>query len=80
MPGMTPQSLSVETLYSEHHGWLQNWLSRRLGCPSLAADLAQDTFVRLLSHPRQLNNLGTPAATCVPSPGDFASISGADSP
>ena len=59
MPGMTPQSLSVETLYSEHHGWLQNWLSRRLGCPSLAADLAQDTFVRLLSHPRQLNNLGT---------------------
>ena len=38
----------VDTLYSEHHRWLQGWLSRRLGNAFEAADLAQDTFVRLL--------------------------------
>lgn len=53
----TTGSLPVETLYNENHGWLQNWLNRRVGCPALAADLAQDTFVRLLANPRPLNNL-----------------------
>ena len=38
----------VQTLYSNHHGWLQGWLRRKLGCPHNAADLAQDTFVRVL--------------------------------
>ncbi|WP_459742880.1 sigma-70 family RNA polymerase sigma factor [Pseudomonas sp. 3A(2025)] len=35
-------------LYGEHHTWLQRWLFRRLGCREVAADLAQDTFVRVL--------------------------------
>lgn len=39
----------VGTLYTEHHNWLFGWLRRRLGCPDNAADLAQDTFIRLLS-------------------------------
>ncbi|WP_312409259.1 sigma-70 family RNA polymerase sigma factor [Comamonas sp.] len=39
----------MATLYVEHHGWLQAWLRRRLGDAHQAADLAQDTFVRLLS-------------------------------
>ncbi len=38
----------VHTLYSEHHGWLQGWLRRRLGDGFVAADLAQDTFLSLL--------------------------------
>ena len=38
----------VQTLYSNHHGWLQGWLRRKLGCPHNAADVAQDTFVRVL--------------------------------
>jgi len=38
----------VQSLYSNHHGWLQGWLRRKLGCPHNAADLAQDTFVRVL--------------------------------
>lgn len=42
-------SPSVETLYCDHHGWLQGWLRRRLGDGSDAADLAHDTFVRLIS-------------------------------
>ncbi|MDR3003552.1 MAG: sigma-70 family RNA polymerase sigma factor [Acidovorax sp.] len=41
----------VTTLYTEHHGWLQGWLRRRLGNAWEAADLAQDTFVRLLVTP-----------------------------
>lgn len=40
---------SIETLYSSHHGWLHQWLWRKLGCSAGAADLAHDTFVRLLS-------------------------------
>lgn len=40
---------SLETLYCDHHGWLQGWLRRRLGCATEAADLAHDTFLRLIS-------------------------------
>lgn len=40
---------SVESLYGEHHGWLQKWLRSRIGNSADAADLAQDTFVRLLN-------------------------------
>jgi len=45
-----PSALSstVEGLYHAHHNWLTSWLRRRLGCPQSAADLAQDTYLRLL--------------------------------
>ncbi|MCA8075581.1 sigma-70 family RNA polymerase sigma factor [Burkholderia cepacia] len=33
-----------------HHAWLRGWLSRRLGCAHRAADLAHDTFMRLLAR------------------------------
>lgn len=38
----------IRGLYQEHHAWLRGWISKRLGCTSWAADLAQDTFVNLL--------------------------------
>lgn len=38
----------VETLYADHHGWLQGWLRRKLGDSFVAADLAQDTFVSVI--------------------------------
>lgn len=38
----------VHTLYSTHHNWLNTWLRSRLGNAADAADLAQDTFLRLL--------------------------------
>lgn len=44
-------SQSIAVLYSDHHGWLQGWLRRKLNCSHQAADLAQDTFLRLLSKP-----------------------------
>jgi RNA polymerase sigma-19 factor, ECF subfamily len=40
----------IQTLYSDHHGWLQSWLRKKLGCTHRAADLAQDTFMRLLAR------------------------------
>jgi RNA polymerase sigma-70 factor (ECF subfamily) len=40
----------VSTLYTDHHGWLQGWLRKKLGDVHQAADLAQDTFMRLLAR------------------------------
>jgi RNA polymerase sigma factor (sigma-70 family) len=48
-----PPSSSVERLYGDHNVWLRKWLGWRLGCGADAADLAQDTFVRLLLKPVQ---------------------------
>ncbi|MCC6302567.1 MAG: sigma-70 family RNA polymerase sigma factor [Gammaproteobacteria bacterium] len=42
---------TMHTLYSDHHGWLLGWLRRKLGCAHSAADLAHDTFVRLIAAP-----------------------------
>lgn len=50
----------IQSLYTHHHGWLKTWLRRRLGNDSDAADLAQDTFVRLLSSQRALKNPESP--------------------
>ncbi len=47
-PASTPQHREAASLYAAHHGWLQGWLRRRLGNGADAADLAQDTFVRIL--------------------------------
>lgn len=44
---------ALHSLYSNHHGWLYGWLKRKLGDAGDAADLAQDTFVRILSAPEQ---------------------------
>ncbi|MBI1906390.1 MAG: sigma-70 family RNA polymerase sigma factor [Rhodocyclales bacterium] len=55
----------VGVLYGEHHAWLMAWLRRKLGCPHNAADLAHDTFVRLLGSrdgERRRENLREPRA------------------
>ncbi|VVM54624.1 putative RNA polymerase sigma factor FecI [Pseudomonas fluorescens] len=39
---------AVNDLYCEHHGWLNGWLRKRVGNAFDAADLAQDTFVRVI--------------------------------
>ncbi len=41
---------AVQDLYRAHHGWLQSWLSKKLGSSFDAADLAQDTFLRVLGR------------------------------
>ena len=39
----------VDRLYRDHNNWLQGWLRKKLGCAANAADLAQDTFIRILA-------------------------------
>lgn len=52
----------ISTLYSDHHCWLQGWLRKKLGNAFDAADLAHDTFVRVLGKPRELDVLREPRA------------------
>ncbi|MEG3002801.1 MAG: sigma-70 family RNA polymerase sigma factor [Comamonas sp.] len=44
----SPAADPVHTLYIDHHAWLHGWLLRKLGNTHQAADLAQDTFVRVI--------------------------------
>jgi RNA polymerase sigma factor (sigma-70 family) len=39
-------------LYRHHHGWLNAWLRKKLSCQHAAADLAQDTFLRVIVSER----------------------------
>ncbi|MBJ9976245.1 sigma-70 family RNA polymerase sigma factor [Pseudomonas sp. S75] len=48
------QHQAMESLYAEHHPWLCGWLRKRLGCLDHAADLAQDTFIRVLLQRKAL--------------------------
>lgn len=52
---MPTSHLAVQSLYSNHHGWLNGWLRARLGNSADAADVAQDTFMRLLQRTGQLD-------------------------
>ena len=58
---------AMHALYSEHHGWLQNWLRGKLGCAADAADLAQDTFLRILLSANCARS-ACRARSCGPSP------------
>lgn len=49
-PEFTLRQRSIESLYKDHHGWLKAWLRRRLDNSFDAADLAHDTFMRLLAR------------------------------
>ena len=48
-----------DTFYRAHHGWLRHYLLKKVECPEQAADLAQDTFLRLLKSGRSPASLGT---------------------
>lgn len=48
MPADSPASASVGTLYVDHGPWLLGWLRKRMGNHCDAADLVQDTFVKIL--------------------------------
>ena len=52
----------IRALYSDHSLWLKDWLRRRLDCPEQAADLAHDTFVRVLNQRDKIASLRQPRA------------------
>lgn len=54
-------SATIESLYLEHNAWLRGWLYNRLSNSADAADLAQDTFVRVMQR-RMAGQLAQPRA------------------
>ena len=48
-------SSQAHTLYATHHRWLYELLRRRLSNAFDAADLAHDTFLRVLKRPQAFN-------------------------
>ncbi|MEX5339424.1 sigma-70 family RNA polymerase sigma factor [Pseudomonas sp. I2] len=57
-----PAEHSLPALYRDHRGWLENWLRRRMGNAWDAADLSQDTFLRVLANSHQLAEIREPRA------------------
>lgn len=53
--------LEISSLYGRHGDWLRLWLKRRTRCPERAADLAQDTFCRILER-QEVADLRNPRA------------------
>jgi len=53
---------SIADIYIQHNGWLLRWLRGKLSCADQAADLAQETFVRLLTAPADVPSLREPRA------------------
>lgn len=52
----------MHALYCEHHGWLFGWLRRKLGSSDNAADLTQDTFLRIIASRDSLLGVREPRA------------------
>jgi RNA polymerase sigma-70 factor (ECF subfamily) len=61
MSAQSPGSPFSE-LYADHNDWLRGWLRRRLDCSETAAELAQDTFVRLLQRQQRGERIRQPRA------------------
>lgn len=53
---------TLHSLYRDHRSWLESWLHRRLDNRWDAADLSQDTFLRVLDSPQVLEELREPRA------------------
>ncbi|EJN07618.1 sigma-70 family RNA polymerase sigma factor [Herbaspirillum sp. YR522] len=46
---------TIQLLYCDHHGWLHGWLRKQLGNSFDAADLAHDTFLRVMTSQRLMS-------------------------
>ncbi|MCU0117775.1 sigma-70 family RNA polymerase sigma factor [Pseudomonas sp. B2M1-30] len=58
----SPPDHSLHALYRDHRGWLENWLRRRMGNAWDAADLSQDTFLRVLGSSQSIVDMREPRA------------------
>ena len=41
---------NFDGIYLDNRSWLASWLCKKVGCAELAADISQDTFIRLLTN------------------------------
>lgn len=56
------QQQLIGELYLQHHDWLIQWLRYRIRHPFNAADIVQDTFVRLIQAKHKLASIQEPKA------------------
>lgn len=63
LPTLSERKL-IQEMYLDHHDWLQKWLRYRISYPFNAADIVQDTFVKLLQT-KQLFSIQEPRAYLV---------------
>src|ERR1700754_498693 len=56
----TMSTATLRILYEDNHDWLCQWLRRRLDCGDEAADLAHDTFLRVLRRPEEVPGVREP--------------------
>lgn len=62
-PDPAPPPSAIQALYRDHHRWLLSWLQRRLGNAFDAADITQDTYLRLMNRtPQALRDIREPRA------------------
>lgn len=57
-----PTAQTLHDLYRDHRGWLEGWLRQRMGNGCDAADLSQDTFMRVLASSQRIADLHEPRA------------------
>lgn len=57
-----PAEQTLHDLYRDHSGWLEGWLRQRMGNGCDAADLSQDTFLRVLASSQKVADLHEPRA------------------
>lgn len=57
-----PSSDAVAQLYENHYSWLFGWLRKKLRCSHNAADVAHDTFVRIIVSRDALIGMREPRA------------------
>ena len=57
-----PSEQNLHDLYRDHRGWLETWLRRRMGNAWDAADLSQDTFLRVFCSTQPLAEVHEPRA------------------
>lgn len=62
-PDLSPQEIQAAgALFRQHNDYLLGWLRRKLGDTNDAADVAQDTYLRLLQSRRHLVTAESPRA------------------
>jgi RNA polymerase sigma-70 factor (ECF subfamily) len=67
MPHSSPQNMqhgAIHSLYINHHSWLYTWIRRRLDNQFDAADLTQDTFLRIYTR-KNVESIDEPRAYLV---------------
>lgn len=58
----SPSAHRLSVLYRDHRSWLESWLRRRVGNAWDAADLSQDTFLRVLASSQPIAEMREPRA------------------